>query len=118
MTDQVRVLVVDDHEGFRDLMEITVSLEPGVVEVKTASHGREALELCQTFEPDVVFVDSLLPEMTGDEVSLRIKQLHPKARVISLSGQSEWEPEFADDKITKGGTGFLEEITRALGSDH
>ena len=115
--DEVRVLVVDDHEGFRDLMEITVSLEPGVIEVRTASHGREALELCQTFEPDVVFVDSLLPEMTGDEVSLRIKQLHPNVRVISLSGQSEWEPEFADDKITKGGTGFLEEVTRVLGSE-
>lgn len=115
--DHVRVLVVDDHQGFRDLMQITVSLEPGVVEVRTASHGREALEVCETFEPDVVFVDSLLPEMTGDEITLRIKQLHPNARVISLSGQMDWEPEFTDEKIAKGGTGFLEEISRALGQE-
>lgn len=112
--DQVRVLVVDDHKGFRELMEVTVSLEPGVAEVRTASHGREALEMCKTFEPDVVFIDSLLPEMTGDEITVRIKELHPHARVISLSGQSEWESEFADAKIAKGATGFLDEVSRVL----
>jgi two-component system response regulator YesN len=106
--------VIDDHKGFRELMQVTVSLEPSVAEVRTASHGREALEVCATFEPDVVFVDSLLPEMTGDEITLRIKEMHPKARVISLSGQMEWEPEFADAKIAKAGAGFLDEVSRVL----
>ena len=115
--DEVRVLVVDDHAGFRELMQVTVALEPGVVEVKTASHGREAIELCETLEPDVVFVDSLLPEMTVDEITLKIKEMHPKARVVSLSAQPDWEPEFADDKIAKGGSGFLEEVCRVLELD-
>jgi two-component system, NarL family, response regulator DegU len=82
----LRVLVVDDDQSFQQLMEVTLLLEPAVSDVKLAGDGPEAIEVCREFQPDLVFVDSLLPQMTGDEVSEQLRRDFPDVRIVSLSG--------------------------------
>ncbi|HYI45330.1 MAG TPA: response regulator [Actinomycetota bacterium] len=82
----LRVLVVDDDQSFQQLMEVTLLLEPTVSDVELAGDGPQAIEVCREFQPDLVFVDSLLPQMTGDEVSEQLRRDFPDVRIVSLSG--------------------------------
>jgi CheY-like chemotaxis protein len=88
----LRVLVVDDDQSFQQLMEVTLLLEPAVGEVRLAGDGPEAIEISRNFAPDLVFVDSLLPQMTGDEVSDQLRSEFPDVRIISLSGVQDGKP--------------------------
>ena len=85
----LRVLVIDDDLSLRKLLEVALGMEAPVEEVRTAADGPEAIELLDDFAPDIVFVDSLLPQMPGEEVCIRIEETLPEARIISLSGMPE-----------------------------
>lgn len=85
----LKVLVIDDDGSFRKLLEVALGMEAPVEEVLTAADGREAIELASEFQPDLVFVDSLLPQMPGEEVCIRLEESVPEARIISLSGLPE-----------------------------
>ena len=85
----LRVLVIDDDGSFRKLLEVALGMESPVDEVRTAADGQEAIALVEEFQPDLVFVDSLLPQMPGEEVCIRLEESVPDARIISLSGMPE-----------------------------
>jgi PAS domain S-box-containing protein len=61
--DQKKVLVVDDDEDARRLF--TCYLEELQVEIRTAVHGRDALEKMVEFTPDLIVLDLMMPEMDG-----------------------------------------------------
>ena len=58
-----KVLVVDDLFEFQELMKSW--LEGGNNEVRTASNGREALEVLKAFTPEIIFLDLMMPVMDG-----------------------------------------------------
>jgi CheY-like chemotaxis protein len=60
---RAKVLVVEDSELDRRLT--LECLEGERIEVRTAANGREALQLLETFSPDLVLLDLLMPEMDG-----------------------------------------------------
>lgn len=68
----LRVLVADDHEDSRLLVQTFLSLLGFTV--RTACDGHEALEIATRFQPDVVFLDIWLPGMNGDEACLRLRE--------------------------------------------
>jgi two-component system, NtrC family, response regulator AtoC len=84
-----RVLVVDDDPNIgamlRDLL-----VELGYV-VKNAVRGVEALHLVRVFEPDVVLLDLLMPEMSGAEVLDLLRRDHPTVPVIVVTGNDDVE---------------------------
>ena len=53
--------------------------------VGEASNGKEALELAQQLQPDVILMDVTMPDIDGIEVTKRIKSDHPHVRVIGMS---------------------------------
>ncbi len=59
------VLIVDDDEGIRRMMRLTLSAEG--YELTTAVNGREALRAIDTREPDAVVLDLQMPIMNGYE---------------------------------------------------
>ena len=85
----LKVLVIDDDGSFRQLLEVALGMEAPVEEVRSAADGPEAIRLLDEFQPDIVFVDSLLPQMPGEEVCIRLEESVPEARIISLSGMPE-----------------------------
>ena len=58
-----RVLVVDDSDAVRELISVNLRLEG--FEVVTARSGREALDLVQQVDPEVVTLDVTMPDMDG-----------------------------------------------------
>ena len=66
-----RILVVDDVPANVKLLEARLSAE--YFDVVTASCGREALEICQRGECDIVLLDVMMPDMDGFEVCRRLK---------------------------------------------
>jgi len=87
----MRVLVADDHEIVRQGLISLLSEEHTVKAVGEAANGREAVELTDRLEPDVVIMDVSMPLIDGDEATRQIKAHLPKTRVIALSMYNEPE---------------------------
>ena len=69
-----RILIVDDEPHLRSLIQQTLEeLEDDGVELLTASNGEEALEQIQANQPKLVFLDVMMPKVSGFEVCDRVK---------------------------------------------
>ncbi|MFN0032774.1 MAG: response regulator transcription factor [Flavobacteriales bacterium] len=71
MTKQ-KILLVDDEQDILEL--IGYNLEKEGYEVKTALNGRKALEVARSFNPDLVLLDVMMPEMDGMETCRELRE--------------------------------------------
>jgi DNA-binding response OmpR family regulator len=70
-----KLLIVDDEAHIRMLLEQTLEdLEEEGVEFFSAQNGEEALEIIQAENPQLVFLDVMMPKMNGMEVCRRVKK--------------------------------------------
>jgi DNA-binding NarL/FixJ family response regulator len=69
------------RRGFRMILDS----QPGMEVVAEARNGREAIELAQSVQPDVVVMDVSMPEINGIEGTRQITELCPRIRVLALS---------------------------------
>jgi CheY-like chemotaxis protein len=85
---KLRVLVVDDDAGNRELIAaICQRIQSMNIEVFQAANGAAALEIARRERPDLVLLDIMMPGMSGHEVCLRIKNTPELAatRVIMVT---------------------------------
>ncbi|AVP64807.1 DNA-binding response regulator [Clostridium botulinum] len=68
-----KILLVDDEKDIVDLIE-EVLQQDGFQFVKKAHTGLEAIQLCKEFQPDVVVLDIMLPDIDGIEVCKKIRK--------------------------------------------
>lgn len=101
----IRVLVVDDHTLVRAGLCRLLDSEEGIEVVGETGSGREAVELCQKLNPDVVLLDYNLPDMDGLETTSRIIPLKTGARVLILTMYAN--EEYAIRVIRAGASGFV-----------
>jgi DNA-binding NarL/FixJ family response regulator len=83
--NRIRVLVVDDHPVLREGVAVLVSQQPDLLMVGEASTGREALEQFRATRPDVTLMDIKMPDMSGIDAMIAIRQEYPDARIIVLT---------------------------------
>ena len=81
--EQVRVLVVDDEEAVRDLLQRI--LEGAGYQVTTATNGQEALYKVSLGEAEVVLMDIKMPGMSGMEVLIKLTAESPDTCVIMVT---------------------------------
>ena len=102
--DDLRVLIVDDHDlfrsGLRNLLE-----EQGVLIVGEAAAGQEALSIVRDVAPDVVVMDLNMPGMGGVEATRHISAIAPLTRVLMLTISDEDTDVI--DAILAGACGYL-----------
>jgi DNA-binding NarL/FixJ family response regulator len=80
-----RVLIVDDHAGFREKARWLLECE-GYSVVGEAPDTASALEAARELEPEIVLVDVHLPDADGFELTSRLGELvHPPAVVLTSS---------------------------------
>jgi len=84
-----RVLVVEDEPRVAAMLS-DVLVELGYM-ATVAVGGAEALQLVPVFEPNVVLLDLLMPEMSGVEVLARLRRDYPTLRVVIMSGNEDVE---------------------------
>lgn len=69
-----RILIVDDEAHLRMLIQQTLEeLEDEGVELLTASNGEDALALIESLKPNMVFLDVMMPKLSGFDVCDRAK---------------------------------------------
>ncbi len=69
-----KILVVDDEAYIRMLIELTLEdLQSDGVEIITAEDGAEALEIIKEERPNLVFLDVMMPNVTGFDVCYTVK---------------------------------------------
>jgi DNA-binding NarL/FixJ family response regulator len=103
--DEVRVVLVDDHDLFRTGLRNLLEEHGGVHVLAEAVNGAEAVKLVRELAPDVVVMDLNMPTMSGVDATRLITAQSPLTRVIVLSISDE----DADvmDAIVAGACGYL-----------
>jgi two-component system OmpR family response regulator len=97
-----RVLVVDDEENIRFL--VGSALEVAGYEVALAGTGRQALDLADSYGPDVVVLDVMLPDVDGFTVLQRLRDRGSRAPVIFLTARDATEDRVRG--LTTGGADY------------
>jgi len=83
------LLIVEDDQAALDSLRCTITLKYPDFSVYLAENGRKGLELYREHRPDIVITDINMPEMNGIEMSTRIKELDPGAKIIAATAISE-----------------------------
>ncbi len=88
MSQRYKAIVVDDEPAARRLMKNLLQEHKEIIEVVAeAGNGREALEKIETIQPDLVFLDIQMPDLTGFEV---IEQLKHKPNIIFTTAYEQY----------------------------
>ncbi len=98
-----KILLVDDEEEFVSTLAERLKLRG--IHAITAANGMTALDMIEAYHPDVVFLDLLLPDLSGIEVLKKIKSRYPHIKVILMSGQGYTEDE--EKGMQLGAFGYL-----------
>jgi two-component system, OmpR family, response regulator len=102
-TPEARLLVVDDEPNIRELL--SASLRYAGFEVATASDGQQALALAESFRPDLLVLDVMMPGLDGFGVVRRLRQSGKHTPVLFLTARDA-----AEDKVsglTLGGDDYV-----------
>jgi len=73
MTEDIRILIADDHAVVREGLRALIDVEPGMELVGEAADGIEAVQKARTLQPDVILLDLVMPRKDGIEAIGEIK---------------------------------------------
>jgi DNA-binding NarL/FixJ family response regulator len=111
---ETTIAVVDDHRLIREGLRVMVSSLEGCSLVAIGSTGNEALRIAREVEPDFLFLDIELPDLSGIAVAGRLKEERSAVRVVGISAFDLRQ--YVYGVLSNGAAGFVrkEEVTEAL----
>ena len=80
-----RILIVDDEPNIAASLEFL--LQRGGYEVRVAHDGEEALAQAESFQPDLVLLDVMMPKLNGYEVCQRLRQNGRAVKIVMLTAR-------------------------------
>ena len=87
-----KLLLVDDEEDVREGVVREINWEAiGFEVIEKAENGREALEMVERLQPDVVVTDIQMPFMNGLQLAEAVRERFPTIKLIILTGHDEFE---------------------------
>ena len=110
MTDDIRVLIVDDQALVRMGFRMLLDAEPGITVVGEAADGDEGIRLAASTSPDVILMDVRMPGLDGIAATAEALRVSPGSRVIILTTFDL--DEYAFGGLRAGASGFLLKDTR------
>lgn len=86
-----KIAIIEDDQAISQMYRFKFEAEG--YEVETADNGKLGLELAESMKPDIILLDLMMPEMTGDEAleKLRATEWGKKIKVIILTNVGEQE---------------------------
>ncbi len=106
----IRVLICDDQTVVREGLAAILSTAPGIEVVGLARNGREALDLLQEVQPEVVLMDLKMPVMNGVQTTQQLRRAYPEVNVLVLTTYAD--DQWVLDAVRAGAAGYLLKDTR------
>jgi DNA-binding NarL/FixJ family response regulator len=100
-----QILVVEDHEAFRQFIRLALQQRAEFQIVGEASNGLEAVQKAQELQPDVVLLDIGLPTLNGLEAGRRIREVSPNSRILFLTQESSCD--IVEEALNLGARGYV-----------
>jgi YesN/AraC family two-component response regulator len=100
-----KALIVEDNSLNRDTLRGLFLRYFPLMRVEEASDGKEAMQKVESFQPDLILMDIRLPDISGLDLTKRIKIKNPDVKVLILTGHHY--PEYQEMAIRYGADGFL-----------
>ncbi len=94
MSQQIKLLIVDDHPVFRQGLRDVLETDARVQVVGEAADGEIAIELAYQLNPDVILMDINLPTINGLQVTRKIRSQLPHINVVMITGYDDAEQVF------------------------
>lgn len=109
MSNQLRLLIVDDHAVVREGLQAMLGPDPNISNISVASCGAEAEQACTADRPHVILLDIRMPGSDGFFVLRSILGRWPETRIIMLSSSATT----AEVKLARqyGAAGYLKKST-------
>ena len=104
-SDNIQILIADDHAVVREGLRTLISAKPGLELVGEAADGVEAVSLARLLNPDLILLDMVMPRQDGLAAIREIKQENPQARILVLTSFDDDERVFS--AIKAGALGYL-----------
>jgi two-component system, NarL family, response regulator NreC len=101
---EVTVLVADGHEAARKFVAALLQ-DNGLRVVGEVADGHEAVRLCEQLRPDIVVLDTTLPELNGFEAARKIAKLSPATKIVFLT--LDTIKTYAEEALRAGGVGLV-----------
>jgi len=101
----MRIIIVDDHNLFREGLAAILRQEAGIEVVGLAGTVQEAVEVVLTQKPDIVLMDFSLPDGTGADATRQIIRDYPTCKVVFMTMSEKDEDLIA--AIRSGAVGYL-----------
>ncbi len=105
MKEKIRLIIADDHEIFRDGLNLMLSKQKNIELAGEAGNGEELVSLARLQKPDVVLTDIKMPGSDGVEATRRILEFLPGCKIIALSMFDE--ENLIVDMLEAGAKGYL-----------
>ena len=105
MSGKIKVLLADDHPLMTQGLKLTIGGWEEFEVVGIAADGAEAVQMCQSLEPDIAVLDMQMPKMSGSEAIRRIRKTNPQIRIAALTTFDDAET--VREAMDAGCNGFL-----------
>ena len=105
MGEKKTVLIVDDHPFFRKGLKSLLTKQSSYEVVGEAGNGEEGLRKAKEMRPDLVIMDIALPDVSGIEVTRKIRELLSETRVVVLS--MHLKIDYITKAFRAGATGYV-----------
>ena len=82
---KITIILIDDHRRVHQAISEMISFFDDIEVLAHGTNGREAIELCDLFHPDLVLMDVVMPILDGVEATKHIMAKHPDIKILALS---------------------------------
>jgi len=100
-----KIIIADDHSLFRQGLKAIIEKSTKLEVVMEAANGKEALEGCKKYKPDLVIMDVTMPLMNGIEATRKIIEECENIKILALSAHVDRK--FISEILSAGASGYL-----------
>src|SRR5699024_2120921 len=101
----IKIALIDDHKLFREGVKRILGLEPSFEVVAEADDGNEAIDLAETYQPDVILMDINMTDVNGIEATTQLVEQFPDIKVVILSIHDD--KSYVTHALKTGAQGYL-----------
>lgn len=106
MTEKmIRILLADDHAVLRAGLRVLLNSESDITVVGEAGDGAETLNAIAAYQPDIVVLDLMMPNVKGLDIIEQITKTYPQTRVLVLTMHADTQ--YIRHVVKAGGAGYV-----------